>query len=117
MNTAKTFDTAGVAISSLCVIHCLLTPLLGLLLPIISSISEAEWIHKSLVIIAIPLFINLILRSGKPYIFIPAICGIALLLAGAFLESMHDFETIVTIIGAFLLGAAHLLSLRLKRHL
>ena len=112
MNTVKTLDTAGVVISSLCVVHCLFMPFLGLLLPIFGSLSESEWIHKILVLIALPLFINLIFRSNKAYIVLPALFGIIGLLTGAFVEALHDYETILTVIGASLLGFAHLRSLR-----
>jgi len=115
MNTTKTLDSAGVIISSLCVVHCLLMPFLGLLLPVIGSLSEVEWVHKVLVIIAIPLFVNLILRSGKAYVILPAIFGMLCLLAGAFLESLHDFEAVVTVIGATLLGLSHLQNLYLAK--
>ena len=115
MNSTKTLDTAGVVISSLCVVHCLFLPFLGLLLPVIGSLSEVEWVHKLLVIMAIPLFANLALRSGKAYVILPAILGISCLLAGAFLESLHDYETILTVIGASFLGFSHLQSLYLAK--
>ena len=116
MNNIKTIDTAGFVISSLCVAHCLLLPFIALFLPIMGSLSEVEWIHKLLVIVAILLFISLIFRSNKTYIVLPATLGITCLLAGAFVESLHDYETMLTVIGASFLGLAHLTNLRMIRH-
>ena len=112
MRTSINSDTLGVVISSLCIVHCLALPIIGLMLPIVGVVSENEWLHKILVIMALPLFINLAFKSNKAYIVLSAIMGIALLFAGAFFEALHDYEVIMTVIGAAVLGGAHLQNLR-----
>lgn len=116
MRTSINLDTVGVVMSSLCVVHCLALPIIGLILPVVGVLSENEWLHKILVIMALPLFMNLAFKSNKPYIVVPAIFGISLLFAGAFFEPLHEYETIATVLGASFLGGAHLQNSRFRRH-
>ena len=116
MRTSINSDTGGVVISLLCVVHCLALPIIGLMLPVFGILSENEWVHKILVMLALPLFINLAFKSNKSYIILLAIFGIMLLFSGAFYEPFHEYETIITVMGSCALGAAHLQNLRFKRH-
>jgi hypothetical protein len=54
-NTAALFDASAVALSTLCLLHCLALPLLAALLPLFGAWSEAEWVHGVFVLIAAPL--------------------------------------------------------------
>jgi len=117
MKTETTLDTSGVVISSLCLIHCLLMPILGSFLPLIGVLSEIEWIHKALVFIALPICTSLLARSGKVYIRLLALFGISFLLIGAFIERFHEFEVILTMVGACSLSLAHFQNLRRRRHM
>lgn len=80
-------------------------------LPLAGVLAEAEWIHQLLVLIALPITALAIMRHRKTRVsfsFIaPAILGLSLLLAAAFVESLHDFETQLTTTGAIVLAAAH----------
>ena len=116
MKTTLTLDTGGVVISSLCLIHCLFLPLFGTIFPLLGVWSEIEWIHKMLVLMALPLCAGLIFRPGKIQRRLPAILGVALLFTGAFIEVLHEFEVTITVIGAIFLGFAHLQNLRRDRH-
>ena len=109
-------DSGGVILSSLCIIHCLFLPLFATSLPLLGLLSEAEWMHKVFVLMAAPLSLNLIVKSGSPLIRGVAFMGISLLLASAFAEPLHDFERQLTILGALMLGFAHIWRLRAAQH-
>ena len=111
MKTYTAVDRTGLTLSLLCVIHCLFLPTLGTALPIIGVWSEVEWIHKALVLLAVPVGISLITTKAQPLIRFFALLGLGLLFSGAFLEVFHDFETIITVMGALMLGFAHMLRL------
>jgi len=116
-----TIDRAGIAISALCIIHCLLLPLAASVLPIIGLLAENENIHKALVLLAIVpaamAFSSFIGSRMAMIICGLGVFGILTLIAGAFVESFHDFETIMTVIGAFSLASAHILRLfAIKSH-
>jgi len=105
-------DMAAAGLSTLCLVHCLALPLLGASLPLLTTWSEAEWVHKALVLTAAPLSgLSVLLRAARPggWIFaIVAIAGLSILIAAAFVESLHEFERPLTVVGALILGGAHL---------
>ena len=105
-------DASAISISGLCLLHCLALPLLSAFLPIAGALAEAEWVHAGLVLIAIPITGFVIFRhltSAGSIIFpIVAVIGLLLLLAGAFVEPLHDFEVLLTVLGAITLAAAHI---------
>lgn len=117
--TTKAIDHAGVALSSLCIIHCVLLPLVISTLPIVAILSENEIIHKALVFLAIIpaafAFSGRITSKFSFLIRIVGMAGIALLFLGAFVERLHDFETLLTLTGATLLTSAHVLRLLRNR--
>ncbi|MEL6825985.1 MAG: MerC domain-containing protein [Pseudomonadota bacterium] len=103
-------DGSAIVLSSLCLIHCLALPLLSAVLPIAGVWAEAEWLHRAFVLAAIPF--SLIGLSSKRLtvpIGILIASGIGFLLLGAFVESLHDYETQLTVIGALLLASGHAL--------
>ena len=103
-------DGSAIVLSSLCLIHCLALPLLSASLPVLGVWAEAEWVHKAFVIAAIPFaLIGLGSRRATLPIAILIASGIALLLTGAFVEALHDYETQLTVVGAFLLATGHAL--------
>ncbi|MEP6342067.1 MAG: MerC domain-containing protein [Maricaulaceae bacterium] len=105
-----TYDRAGIALSTLCIAHCILLPVLSSVLPMVGIWAENEMIHKALVLLAvIPAafaFSKMIVKFA-PLIRGLAVIGITLLAVGAFIEPLHDFETPLTIAGALCLAAAH----------
>jgi len=117
MKTILALDTGGVVISSLCLVHCLFLPLLGTALPIFGVWSEVEWVHKTLVLLALPLCLNLVFKTRTRQTRLSAILGFSFLFSGAFMEVLHDFEVILTVIGAIFLGYAHLQNIRKNRHI
>lgn len=119
MNTS-TFDRAGIAISSLCILHCLLLPMVMTTLPLVGILAENETIHKILVILAVgsaffaftppmPSKIGNVIRSVGGL-------GVLCLIFGAFIEPLHDYEKQLTVMGAFSLASAHLYKMLAYRH-
>lgn len=92
--------------------HCLAIPVVAAFLPVLGVVSEAEWVHRALVAIALPITAFALFRAQRtetPSAFaILAIPGLSLLLAGAFVEALHDYETLLTVMGASLLAVAHM---------
>jgi len=116
MKTTMPIDSAGFAVSSLCVMHCLLLPILGTSLPLLGALSEIEWVHKALVLLAVPIALSFILSTKAPTLRILAGLGIVLLCSAAFIPAFHDVEVVMTAIGGLLLGSAHLSRLIRKNH-
>ena len=111
-------DIVAISLSAGCLLHCLALPVLSALLPVLGVVSEAEWIHKGLVLVAIPFSGYAAFTRGKRFrdrFFVALVlAGLSLLLAAAFVERLHDIETPVTVLGAVLLASAHLW--RWRRH-
>lgn len=105
-------DAAALSLSSLCLVHCLALPLMVAALPLLGVLSEAEWVHQILVMLAVPAAIVAIAttRHAQPrFVFgALALSGCALLVAGAFVDALHDHETLLTVLGALLLACAHI---------
>ena len=105
-------DFFAIGLSSLCIVHCLALPLLAVSLPVLGVVAEAEWVHKLLVLTALPISAFAILRTRGHvlnFLFVlPIMAGFTLLLAGAFMERFHDYETLLTVCGALLVAGGHL---------
>ncbi len=105
-------DVAAVGLSGLCLIHCLALPLLSAFLPVAGAIAEAEWVHTAFVLAAWPVSGSAIWRSLSRKSLWPfstaAGAGLIVLTAAAFVEALHDHETLLTVIGAIVLAGAHL---------
>lgn len=112
-------DGAAVCLSGLCIIHCLALPIAASALPVFASISEAEWLHKAFVLLTVPISFAAILwslRSDIIWLFGGLVTiGVGFLIAGAFVEAWHDYETLLTVIGAVTVSVAHLLRWRHAR--
>lgn len=109
--SASTLDVPAIGLSSLCLIHCLILPVLGAVLPVAGNMAEAEWIHQLLVLMTLPITAFAVIRHRKSKVLfsfiVPAALGLVLLLTAGFVEALHDFETQLTIVGAILLASAH----------
>lgn len=114
---AAAIDASAITLSGLCLIHCLALPLMAAFLPVAGVLAEAEWVHKTFVAAALPISGVAILRSwnspGGSLFAALAIAGLGLLVSAAFVESLHDYETPLTVIGAGLLASAHIWRWRL----
>ena len=111
-------DAAAVGLSGLCIAHCLALPALASMAPIVGVMAEQEWAHRLLVLAAAPFSLAALARTradaGRAAFAAMAAAGFALLVAGAFVEAFHDYETVLTVAGALVLTAGHVF--RWRRH-
>lgn len=101
-------DGPAMALSGLCLIHCLALPLLSASLPLAGAWAEAEWLHQAFVIAALPFVVMGVMSKQATLIAKSMIAiGFSVLVLGAFVEALHDYETPLTVIGACLLAIGH----------
>ena len=111
-------DRIGIFLSGLCLVHCVLTGALLVLLPSLQLFFPHELFHKIFLLVlplfAIIAFIPGYRRHGSMKIFFWALAGFSLLVLGAFaFEGILWLETVVSISGSSCLIRAHFLN----RHL
>lgn len=113
-------DNSAIALSGLCLLHCLALPLLAVALPLLGTWSRAEWVHVVFASAAVPLS-GYALWSNQRRHALPAAlwamagCGLAGLALGASGIVGEHLETPITVVASLLLASAHLLNLRLRR--
>lgn len=94
--SASTIDRAGVAISALCIVHCVLLPFVMSVFPLVGVLAENETVHKILVFFAILpavfAFSSAIPSKFSAIVRSLGVFGMVALFAGAFVETLHDFE-------------------------
>lgn len=112
-------DRFGVVLSSVCAVHCILTPVVFLLLPSLHLAEFHESFHHTLLVI-LPLLALVAFVPGYRghrdlRVFMWAFPGFALILASAFFfEHSHELmPTVLSVAGSISLVRAHLLN----RHL
>lgn len=96
--SAALLDAGAVALSSLCLLHCLALPLLAAALPLFGVWAEAEWVHLVFVAIALPMTGFALWRAERrqplpALAWLSAGMGLALLMAGALALPSHAWET------------------------
>lgn len=122
MMTNKKVDQVGVFLSSLCAIHCVLTPLV-FLLPVFQVLEGGHhhWIHFSFFIFVAPLALWTLILNSKIHER-PFLCGVIglLFLAAAVvinffhLEQNHSLGFILSLTGSAVLVLGHYLNLKLN---
>ena len=109
-------DATAICISTACIIHCLALPVVAATLPLFASIADAEWVHKVFILAAIPISVTALALSSRSRVVLSFFglvsIGLGLLVAGAFVEALHDHETLLTVSGALVLSFAHLMRWR-----
>ena len=118
-NPNDRWDKVGIFLSSLCALHCLLTPFLVLLLPMVGGYFEQPVIHLTLALIVLPVgffafWSGYRLHRELP-IFTLGLVGLTMIGGAAIVP--HEWvefkeHDIVTILGSFLLLIAHYLNRR-----
>lgn len=121
MFKTATLDKLAMSLSAVCLVHCLLTPALLTLLPIVSSslLVEDALFHKLMLWLVLPtsgvaLFLGC-RKHNRLSIVVCGIIGMSILIAVAFFG--HDIfgivaEKIATSIGGLILAASHFLNFR-----
>ena len=118
----RIFDKAGMAISFLCLLHCIALPLLMALLPWMStSLGEDEGVHKACAAFVLPIGL-MALASGyrqhrQGWIFCWGMAG--LVCVGAAAVAGHQLgeslEHSLSVLGSIQVVLAHYLNLRYQR--
>jgi hypothetical protein len=113
-------DGIAVAMSALCLVHCLLLPLLLILVPALTAfLAIPESFHRIALLFAIPTSILALAagfrrhRSSLPIVIVAP--GLALLAFGALGVEVPWQETLLTVAGALLLSLGHALNWRSLR--
>ncbi|MCY4093548.1 MAG: MerC domain-containing protein [Gammaproteobacteria bacterium] len=120
-NRSAHLDLYAAGMCTLCLVHCIVLPLAGTLLPIAGLVSEDELVHKILVLMAAPATLWLVYKTAlhkrnSTFIYL-ALSGLTLLVIAAFVESLAKYEVSLTVAGATILGASHLQRwLRIRRY-
>ena len=105
-------DLYAAGLSMLCVLHCVALPVLVAFMPMVAQAAESEFVHKLLVIAAVPVSLRVVWQArsapGNRWFFGAVFAGLALLLLAAFAEPMSAYEEPITVFGGGLLIAAHI---------
>jgi len=112
-SASSLLDVGAIALSSLCLLHCLALPLLAAALPLMGVWAEAEWVHVVFVAIAAPTTGFALWRAHHQQplpalAMLSAAAGLSLLLAGAVGWPSHEAETPMTVAGSLLIASTHL---------
>lgn len=116
-------DQVGIAVSLLCLIHCLCSPLLIIALPWLDTWIETPWAHLVFLVGVAPLAIISFYRSyihhRKPLPLALGLIGIVLLLLGMLVGIHHAFEQLdhlshhsLPVLGSLFIIAAHLINIK-----
>ncbi|ALM92720.1 MULTISPECIES: MerC domain-containing protein [Alteromonas] len=123
MNFQKISDKAAIALSMLCVVHCLLLPVLLILLPPLAGALafDDELFHKTLLFFVVPISV-IALMMGYFYhrnhtMLLIGGMGLSLLILAVVLG--HDVlgeygEVVLTVIGSSFIAFSHIRNLRLR---
>jgi hypothetical protein len=109
-------DGAAAALSSLCLVHCLLLPLGLGLAPMISGLSDdvlhgPVWVHWALLALAAPVSVYALWKGvevhgdGRPWKL--ALLGFLLMAGGALSHDMGLQEQLLTVAGGLVVALAH----------
>lgn len=115
-------DRVGMALSALCLAHCLLLPLVLAMLPLFAVtaapewLQDTEWLHIALLA---PVFLvsgPTLARAAKrnAYIGIAAAIALSSVVIALFMPEYWQ-EVALTVFGASLLFVSHIANLRLRR--
>lgn len=114
------WDGAAIGVSGICLVHCMVLPVVTLAVPVLSAWNEHEWVHVAFVLAAAPLSLIALMqrvhgqRASRQSIAAAA-GGLALLVTGALSHGVA--EVAQSICGSLLLIWAHGLNWRRARRI
>lgn len=108
----RRLDASALGLSGLCLVHCLLLPVLAAFVPTLVVLSHAEWVHAAFLIVALPttgLALWSVNRHHAPPVGLLAMASLGLicLLIGAVGGPLENWHERITVAGSLLLVAAH----------
>lgn len=116
-------DKFAIFLSSLCVVHCILTPLLLVALPSLSGLAllEDETFHELILLFVVPIGLMALLAGFRHHksksVFVIGVLGLVVLAVAASLP--HDIvsetgETLLTVAASVLIVFAHIRNFSLR---
>lgn len=124
MNNLSSYtNNLAIGVSAFCVVHCLASPLLIVLLPSLTALQlNNEAFHSWLLMGVIPTSLFSLLMGCKQHQFyrvlIIGICGLLFLISAVLVEGFEHgelMEKVLTVIGACIVAFGHYLNFRLCR--
>ncbi len=120
-NKTDLYDRAAIALSGLCLLHCLALPVALLLLPVFDQIVD-EHFHLQMLVIVIPISSIALFfgfrRHRRTSILLAGAAGIAILIFGAtwaHAEIGTVADRLATLTGSLVLAATHFRNSRIAR--
>jgi len=123
MHLSRHFDQVAIALSAICLVHCLAVPVLVAVLPIAAiSFGDSQHFHGVMLWLVVPTSVvgfsmgyRLHRRAG-----LVALGAVVVIVLGATAIYGHDawaepLEIMVSVVGSLLLGTAHWLNFRAVR--
>lgn len=119
--SAGYFDRAAIALSGLCILHCLAMPLVLLLLPFLGQFADGHF-HLQMLIVVVPVSTVALLLGFRHHrqttILVGGLAGMLLLFVGG-TWAHNEFgvvaDRLLTICGSLVLATAHFYNSRLSR--
>jgi len=118
----RILDHVAIALSGLCLLHCLLLPFIIALLPLLSQIDESHF-HAQMLIVVVPVSVFALAlgfrRHASKAIIAWGIAGVVILVFGGTIAHANygaTVDTLLTMVGAIVLATTHYFNNRLTRH-
>lgn len=109
------WDRIGISASLLCVLHCLLTPFLILLMPVLGEWTSHTTFHSLIVFIVVPVAVWALWNGYRAHrlkrVIVLGTLGLALLCV-AMVVPNPQYETVFMIVAGLTLASAHLSNIR-----
>lgn len=122
VNEQGVVDQVAVALSGLCLLHCLLLPIAIVLLPFLGRFDDSHF-HVQLLLVVVPVSLFALAlgfrRHQDKRILLTGGIGLALLIIGGTI--VHTFygvvaDRVLTILGSVMLAFTHYMNSRLSRN-
>ena len=107
----RRLDATAISLSGICLVHCLLLPVVAAFVPTLVVLTHAEWVHTAFVVVALPttgLALWSVNRHHRPPLGLLALASLGLicLLVGA-LDWPPGWDEQITVLGSLLLVTTH----------
>jgi len=122
VKSPEILDKAAVALSGLCLLHCLALPIAIVLLPFLNEVAIDQW-HAPMLLVVVPVSVFAFAigfrRHGNHGVIAFGAAGMLLMVVGGTLAHYllgTTADRILTVSGALVLAVAHYRNSRLARH-
>lgn len=115
------WDRVGISTSILCVLHCLLTPVLLMVAPLVGSTLHSSWVHPLMVSVAVPVAVWALWAGYRHHRRVSTLVlggiGIVLIAAALIFGNDHDNREVILMVAAgIFLASAHYRNLTACKH-